>query len=234
MAALIHLGENGHEYTATGLLRQMCEELIFAAFLRTLDRADADEFIRLKAELELVEGIDAQETFFTRQQEVYGEEDASGESAVRMPQWGAARREEVISLLKEMGRRIGWGNKPKPTVKHMAKRAGMEDVYAFFYHASCSSVHASLHHMLRMVWRDRESGAYSITNRNFAQYYRRFSLLYGAWIASQVIHLAMEEYAIELTTEQDRMFCVWLALLIIPAIKQRAPGIVTSQELRWP
>src|SRR5262249_8462449 len=87
LAALIELVERGHDYSAATMLRQMCEELIFAKYLRSISRADADEFVRLKTWLEGHEGIEAQEDFFTSQQKVYGVADRSNpELTVRMPE----------------------------------------------------------------------------------------------------------------------------------------------------
>src|SRR4051794_34182717 len=42
LSSVIFCVEGGHTYAATALLRQMCEELIFAKFIRSLARPDAD------------------------------------------------------------------------------------------------------------------------------------------------------------------------------------------------
>jgi Family of unknown function (DUF5677) len=233
LAALIELVERGHAYAAATMLRQMCEELIFAKFILSLPREEADEFIRLRTSLECYEGIEAQEDFFTAQQRVYGVADSSDPRLiVRLPDSARRIGDALRSKLKALGKRVGWGSKPKPTVKQMAERSGMTDVYGFFYHASSSSVHASLHHLLRMVWFDRATNAASITNRNFQQYYQRFALIYGSWIASKVIDVVTQEFPGSLPQELDQPFNIWLALTVIPAVAQRAPPIVTREEIR--
>jgi hypothetical protein len=150
---------------------------------------------------------------------------------VRMSSADRARGNELIDKLKDVGRRAGWGNKAKPTVSEMAARAGFTEVYEFFYHAACSSVHASLHHLMRMVWVNGESENVSISNRNFEQYYRRFALIYGAWIASEVIAVIEEEFPASFPSEKEDCFSIWLAIVVKPAVVHRAPAIVTGQEL---
>jgi hypothetical protein len=232
LAALIELVERGHAYTGAAVLRQMCEELIFAKYLRSIPRTEADEFVRLKAQLETHQGIEAQEGFFTAQQKAYERADESDpELTVRMPDSARRIGASLELKLREMGKRLGWGNKVKPTVRHMAEVAGITNVYEFFYHASSSSVHASLHHLLRMVWYDKTTKRASITNRNFQQYYQRFGLVYGSWIASEVISVVTEEFPGSLPEKLREPFGIWFALTVIPAIVRRAPPIVTREEL---
>jgi hypothetical protein len=133
LAALIDLVELGHDYSAATMLRQMCEELIFAEYLRAISRDDADEFVRHKAILECHEGIEAQEDFFTSQQKVFGQPDSSDPTlTVRMTESERGVGDTIRSKLKDIGKRVGWGNKPTPSVKQMSERAGMMDVYDFF------------------------------------------------------------------------------------------------------
>src|SRR6266508_6442199 len=93
---------------------------------------------------------------------------------------------ELRRRLRQLGEKLGWGDRASPTVDYMARSIHSDDEYEFFYHAACSSVHASLHHMLRMVWRKRPSGTFSITNANFRQYYQRFALAYSTWLCALV------------------------------------------------
>ncbi|AGA26398.1 hypothetical protein [Singulisphaera acidiphila] len=65
LTSVIYCVEGGHNYAATGLLRPICEELIFAKFLRSLHRADADEYVKLRSILDIHEGISAQGRFFS-------------------------------------------------------------------------------------------------------------------------------------------------------------------------
>jgi hypothetical protein len=135
--------------------------------------------------------------------------------------------------LRELGKKVGWGNSPQPSAKYMAEKANEVSVYDFFYHASSSAVHASLHHLLRMVWGSSESGIYSISNQNFEQYYSRFVLVYGSWLASEVMIEASKQFPGEWPEEEEGSFSMLLALFVKPAVYQKAPKIVTDEELRW-
>jgi hypothetical protein len=134
--------------------------------------------------------------------------------------------------LKELGKKVGWGNSPKPSAAYMAEKTDNVPVYDFFYHASSSAVHASLHHLLRMVWRDSRSSTYSISSHGFEQYYSRFALVYGSWLASEVMTTVSSQFPNEWLEEEEDSFSILLALFVKPAIYHRAPKIVTKEELR--
>lgn len=152
LASVIYCVEGNHCYAATGLLRPICEELIFAKFLRSIARTDADEFVRMRSLLDVHEGIKAQEDFFADQQRVYRWADNSVPGSVVKPPADLEQRiAELKAKMKDLGKRIGWGNTPKPSVRYMADSSDATAVYNYFYHAASSSVHASLHHLLRMV-----------------------------------------------------------------------------------
>jgi len=232
LASIVAIVELGHSYPATALLRQMCEELIFAKFLRTLPRADADEYVRLRARLEIHEGIKAQDSFFTSQQEKYNWPDESDPRTLpKLPPDAEALAHALKNKLKAIGDRNGWGKKPKPTAKEMATQGGLDEVYGFFYHAASSSVHASLHHLLRMVWVDSSAGHGDISSRHLEQHYRRVALIYGAWIANQVIEVITDEFPGAFPENKEDSFGIWMAIVVAPAVVHRSPPIVTSREL---
>jgi hypothetical protein len=234
MAVVIDLVERGNAYQATSLLRPMCEELLFARFIRSLPRSDADQYIRLKTMLEIDEGIHAQDAFFTKQQRDFGWPDGSNPETTILARMEEQRISDGIKdALKSIGDRLGWGKKPKPSAKEMAERTDSLDVYEFFYHAASSSVHASLHHLLRMAWWDSSTKKLTISNKVMEQHHRMFSLIYGAWIASGVISAVTEEFPDTWPDEYDDSFGIWLAILMKPAVVQRSPPIVTKRELLW-
>jgi hypothetical protein len=115
----------------------------------------------------------------------------------------------------------------------MARQAEMTEHYEFFYHAACSYVHASLHHALRMVWGDPDSGVFSITNRNFGQFYGRFALTYGSWLMAEAVALAEGSFDASFPEELTDAYDIWFAIIVKPSVVRRAPAIVTRDELRW-
>jgi hypothetical protein len=83
-----------------------------------------------------------------------------------------------------------------------------------------------------MVWFDQATKLASVTNTNFQQYYRRFALVYGSWIASEVMAVVTQEFPGSLPKELEQPFNFWLALTVIPAVTHRTPPIVTREEIR--
>jgi hypothetical protein len=234
LAAIIDLTEHGHAYPATALLRQMCEELLFARYIRSIPAADAQEFLQLKALLEVHEGLKTQEEFFTGEQAKYGWDDPSeAQNVTRAPADIDTKIDVLKERLKDVGRRLSWGkNQTKPSASHMAKRTGSQYIYDFFYHASSSSVHASLHHLARMAWGNAAAGRYSVTNKHLELHYRRFALIYGSSIATEVMEVLRDEYPDAWPREEEEAYSIWLAIIVKPAIVQRAPAIVIKEELR--
>lgn len=236
LSTIIGLAEGEQAYYAMALLRPMCEELIFARFLKSLPRAEADEYARNKVILEILEGLQAQKSFFDEAQEKYSiEESWRGDPHPAELQSLSESIDKQKSLLTNLGKGHSyWGRQPTPKVKQMAERTNSLAEYEFFYHAASSAVHANLHHLGRMVWGDPIQGIMSITNEHFNSYYRAFVLTYGVWLAFEVMEEVREEFANQWPEEETDIYVTWMAALIVPAISLRQPPIVTTEELRWP
>ena len=84
-----------------------------------------------------------------------------------------------------------------------------------------------------MIWGNPKTGAFSITNENFRQYYHRFVLIYGSWLASLVITTVGTQFPDDWPEEEEDSWSILLALFIGPAIYHQAPKIITKEELRW-
>ena len=234
LCAIVEMVERGQAYQAMALLRPMCEELIFARFIRTLPGDHADEYVQNKAMLEILQGVEAQRSFFQKARQRFPSRSwSNAESKLGGGEHLGTRIAEHKRKLRDLGRRLGWGKKPYPDVLHMARSAGSVDEYEFFYHAASSAVHASLHHLARMVWGNPNTGRFSITNKNFETYYRRFVLIYGVWLCSEVMEEIRAEFPDKWPEDHEESYSMWLTLVIVPAIEQQFPPIVTEQELRW-
>ncbi len=237
LSSIVALVEDDRAYYGIPLLRPMCEELIFVRFIKTLPTNEANEFLREKSHLELLEGLKAQGEFFTKQQELFLR------NRPPEPKKHPAETKHLAPLIKEqkrklkdLGRTLGWvqraKDRPLPTVRYMAKITDSLDAYEFFYHAASSAVHANLHNLFRMVWGNRETNLHSITNRNFDTYYRKFALVYGAWVATEVVFEIINQFPDKWPKEEDDAYNIWLAFLIEPAVRHCFPPIVTERELR--
>ena len=235
LAAIVGLAERKQGYYAMALLRPMCEELIFAKFLKTLSEEDVNSYLRDRIMLDLYDGLLAQKNFFDEAQEKYSiQESWRGEphpaELQDLPKRVAERKEK----LKEFGSEHGWGRKPSPNVKQMAERTDSLAEYEFFYHAASNAVHANLHHLGRMVWKNFDEGIVSITNKNFDAYYRAFVLTYGVWLTFEAMNEVIEVFPDQWRAEDKDIYATWLGALIVPAISLRQPPIVTTEEMWWP
>lgn len=233
LAAIVQLVGSGKSYSAITLLRPMCEELIFLRYLKVIPNEDAEEYLHRRGDLEILQGLKAQEEFFPRAAQMFSFDDIPEfEPRPQVKEELDSRIYAQKKELKELGKKVGWGNSPKPSARYMAEKTDDIPVYDFFYHASSSAVPASLHHLLRMVWGDSRSGTYSISSHNFEQYYSRFALVYGSWLASDVMMTISSRFPNEWPEEEEDSFSILLALFVKPAIYHRAPKIVTKEELR--
>jgi hypothetical protein len=226
---ILSLVADGREYLATVMLRPMCEDLIFLGWINGLDQRDADEYLVVRAKEEITRGLAAQEAFFPRLREMLHLGGAP-EDTVRIQRLDA-ELQELKEALRGIGRRAGWGDRPGPTVKAMAEASDRMDLYDFLYRASSASVHASPHHIYRMVWGNPNDG-FTITTSHMAQYNRRFALIYGSYLYAEHVGALESIFTSELGKIDDALG-VWLALLLAPTAEQSAPPIVTKQELAW-
>jgi hypothetical protein len=235
-STILELVEQNRAHAAISLLRPICEELVFASFLIHLPRADADEFVRRKGRLELLQNSMAQERFFSTMRDSFSFNDlpsrphvsrALAEAAAAVDQ--QKEKDELCAL----GDRLGWGHRPNPSVKHMAIATGLEPYYDFIYRASSSAVHASVQRLGRMVWRNGETGTFTVTSRTFEQYFRRFCLVWGGWVAAVLLHAIAQRFPEEFPADADGALSIILGFLMKPAVAHEAPKLVTPEELGW-
>jgi hypothetical protein len=225
MLAILDLVRLRHSLPAMSLLRSMCEELIFAKFIKSLPYNDVETFLREKSVLELFQGQNAQIEYFLSKQ-------STSTSGKLTDNKLLEKQKKLIEVsrqrLKELGKKLGWGKNASPTVKYMAEKTGSLEIYNFFYHAASSSVHASLHNLLRMVWGNPETGQFSITNMNYERYYRKVVIAYGAALFSEIMEAVKDSFpdmweGIDYETYQEK----------VAFIINFMPPIVTKEELNW-
>lgn len=165
LVAITKLVGSVQAYYAMPLLRPMCEDFIFIRFMKSLPRSEADGYLYEKVMLDLLEGLEAQRSFFDTVQEEYPDSvkeryKPHRAEALDLP----TEIRERKTRLKDFGKKLGWGNTHAPKVRYMAKATGIDDEYAFFYSATSSAVHANLHYIWRMVWGNSDAGM-TVTKR---------------------------------------------------------------------
>ena len=75
---------------------------------------------------------------------------------------------------------------------------------------------------------DPKTGIFSVTNKNFEQYYSRFVLIYASWLASKAMMITRNEFPTEWPEEEEDSFSILLALFVKPAVYHRAPCSVEN------
>jgi len=231
LLSIITLVEAKQSYYAMPLLRPLCEEYLLAQYLCTLDRSIADKIIKEKTILDILKGIQAQNKFFPEAARIFQFTEFE-----RLPDQENQKLELQDRIatqqrkLRDLGVSIGWGRRDFPTARYMADATQNGHVYDFFYHASSGAVHASFHHLARMVWGE---STFSVDNKNFSQYYGRFALTYGTWLTCLTMAMAISYFPDHWPKDLKDSFSILFAFCIKPAIIQKAPPIVTHYELRW-
>lgn len=246
LAMIIARAESAQPYMSTMPLRPLCEDLIYGAWLRTLSAEDADEFVALSVMADMLKSIGAQNRFLPKAYEIFGrlaDDDnapGTGRSAGpadqgRLGDLSETRRLHYMSELRQLGRKLGWPKGKQPSIKDMAKKCDLSDVYDFIYHGSSKAVHASPHNMLRMVWGDSPAAYFTVNSHNFERYYVRFSLTYSVWLVTEIFSRIVEpEFPEEFELVDDVAHSVWLALVLAGLARNRAlPPLVTAEEMRW-
>lgn len=231
MVAILELVRLRHSLPAMSLLRSMCEELIFAKFIQSLPSENVEKYLSEKAMLEILRGLEAQSVYFSSRRSVSTSTSRDSTDNKRLEEQKTLRKKLIEvprQRLKELGKKLGWGEKDSPSVRYMAEKTGSLEIYTFFYHAASSSVHASLHTLLRMVWGNPGTGQFSITNMNYEKYYRRVVITYGVTLFSEIMEAVTASFpemweGIDHKTYQDK----------VAFISNFTPPIVTQEELNW-
>ena len=229
MLAILDLVRLCHSLPAMSLLRSMCEELIFAKFIKTLPSEDAEAFLKEKTMFELLKSQFAQAEYFLTKAAVSTSEKNTKKKPLEELK---VLRGKLVAVPKqklvELGEKLGWGKTDSPSIRYMAEQTGGLEIYNFFYHAASSSVHANLHNLLRMVWGNPEKGRFSITNMNYERYYRKVVIAYGATLFSEIMETAKDSFPDMWEGVDYEAYREKVAFII-----RYTPPIVTQEELNW-
>ena len=219
--AILDLVRGGHAFAAQTLLRPMVEELILVRYLNTLSLTDVEAYVYNQAVIEMVDGIEAQHRFRLRHSSAPASPGTAPLGEIKRARSGAQAR------LRDLGKRLGWKQGyVSPSIKQMAKDTDSLDLYNFFYHATSRSVHASMHHLLRMVGFRPDKPGVTISTQNFADYYAAFSLIYGAWLLSLLLNDLAERFPEMWSADERLKIGMWLSSIA----QWDWPLIVTAEE----
>ena len=247
LGTIVTTAESDQPHMSTLMLRPLCEDLIYGAWLRTLPEDAADRLVLLSTSADITKSMLAQTQFLPKAYASLGPlpDGTFGQTLTNMIMAGGfgidtsdseERYNSLRNELKELGRELGWPGGKIPSVYGMADQAGLSDIYDFFYHGSSKAVHANLHNMSRMVWGDPERHIFTIDSHHFENYYVSFALAYGIWLDSEIIDkIAKPEFPDEFQLIDEQSYNVWLAVVIAGLARRgNIPPLVTREELWWP
>lgn len=248
LETVVETAESDHPHMSTMMLRPLCEDLIYGAWLRTLPDDDADKLVLLSTSADIMKSILAQNRFLPKAYAKLGRipgERISDETLSKAVISGVLgfhvekaeiRYELTRRALKQLGLKIGWPGGRLPSIHAMANQANLSDVYDFFYHGSSKAVHSSLHNMSRMVWGDPKSGIFTIDSHRFEKYFVSFALIYGVWLTADILdQIAKPEFPDEFSLIDEDSYDVWLTLVLGGHARRGSlPPLVTRAEIWWP
>lgn len=230
-SSLLTLVENGFPYNARLLLRPMAEDHIFLGWLSSLDADVADEFVRLRALDDLLDGCEVQHRFLPRAYADMGVDPVPPGASGLHSRPSPNGRQVVGEALKRLGKPLGWRARG-PTVRQMAEESDRLPEYDFFYRASSRSVHSNLHEMGQMVSGD--AMGMTVSNERLSVLHSDFAIVYGTWLYGKTIfELARWVPTLRAPVESMR-WSVWIAIVQVGMARNgRLPPIVSDHELRW-
>ncbi|QNF34215.1 hypothetical protein HUW51_16350 [Adhaeribacter swui] len=99
------------------------------------------------------------------------------------------------------------GYKVLPSVYVMAKKTGYEELYTYFYYATSSLVHFRPDILAKMAWgtfgEDGRLKDYTVSIKNFSNYYLEFNLVYGTYLFKEFIGNHFYEVAMSIENKLD-------------------------------
>jgi hypothetical protein len=173
------LTSSSHSFYHTATLRGICEDLIVLKAVKEIpnpDRSDLIKYLQLK---ETFEAMRTQAKFFqaNHPQIVLDEEFANTHSDKEL--------DKALAIYDRYGFLRG---RYGPTIKSLAQRADLAEVYEFFYAATSKWVHFSPHILMRMGWTTKTNNepltkaTYTYTTKHFSEYYAGFNAIYGGYL----------------------------------------------------
>jgi hypothetical protein len=173
------LKSSSHSFYHTATLRGMCEDLIVLKALKDIPAQDRSDLIMYLQLNETYEAMKTQEKFLEKNhpQIVLNE--------------GFANKFSDNEFTKALAIYDKYGIPRKqfgPSIKTLAKRGNLLEVYEFFYAATSKWVHFSPHILMRMGWTTKRNdepvtkATYTYTTKHFSNYYASFNAVYGTYL----------------------------------------------------
>jgi Family of unknown function (DUF5677) len=223
------LSSSSHSFYHTATLRGICEDLIVLKAIKDIPGQDRSNLVMYLQLNEMYETMRTQGRFFknNHHQIVLDEKFADKRSDDEFT--------KAMDIYKQHGFQIG---KYGPSVKSLAKRANLSDLYDFFYAATSAWVHFSPHILLRMGWgaAPEASTTFTFTTKHFSAYYRNFNAIYGTYLfvlfcetfqSNLSLNSKTKKYLEELQ-EYINAILRWPELLTFEEMNLEAPNLIVQ------
>lgn len=190
-------------------LRDICEDYIVLRYVSNEHNKVKDQVIDLMMHMDIFASSIVQWKFFEKyhpNQILLYEAD--------FPKKEEEYKSKLRNIVNSQGKMSG--KKSLPSVRFMANKSGLSELYDYIYHATSIFVHFNPHVLLRMGWGNLPEITFS--TRHFNAYYRHFACFYGAYLFKEL--------------------CAWMISidLLDKAVETDLQKIVDllEQETRWP
>ena len=226
LTVAVDLVDKSQGFAAVALLRAACEEFIWAKYLASLHRSDAEQLLVLVGHKEINDSLKAQDEHAGRKvSELLGLADyLKGSEA-------SAKR--LNTQIKTLGAKLRWEKRAVegaklPSVAFLAKAVNETKLYRFLYHASSRYVHFSVAELLRRTW--GKTGKVTVSSAHFTDYWGAFVMYWGVYLLASTFPAICElgEEPSEGSINGEKL------LDAAKRIGEHGPiPIVTAEELAW-
>lgn len=195
----------------------ICEDHIVLKYIFDKHYRDRDLIIHLLMLKDIYTSSVAQWKFFEKyrpNQILYYEAD--------FPEREKEYQDALRKLVNPQGRKKG--KHSLPSVRDMATKTGLSELYDYMYHATSIFVHFNPHVLLRMGWGDLPEITFS--TRHFHTYYKHFASFYGAYIFKELCAWMIHIDLLDKTIETDLQ-----KIADLLGKETRWPEIVTFEEM---
>jgi hypothetical protein len=209
-------------YFVAGSLRGSCEDLIVLGFLQDVSNPQRDQILSNWLFHEVHTNVLTQTTFFQKQRPFQSVLASSDQTALQ----------NRVAAIQPIWKSLGFTHlKPDaiaPSTWALAKRAGIGEVYEFFYRFACDIVHFNPAVLLRFGWADDPSTP-RFTASNFDRYYQSFGLVYGAYLWCLFLQLLRKNLGGSVESRAaEKQLIKWLKM------HERWPEMLTPEEMNLP
>lgn len=200
------------------ILRTVCEDLIILYHLSKFSVADREELMSKIQLHELHTRMSVQGKFFTRVRPQQRVPDSDTDLA------------DLENQIREVWRRNGWPNMNRgvlPPTLQMAEKSGgdiLGSLYDYLFRLTSSTVHFSVHGLLRTGWGELPNVTFSPSN--FSKYFSEFGRVYGVYMYCCYTELFGDMFELDEETK-SRTDELRQSLLRTP----RWPEMVTYEEI---